>query len=107
MTNYMSRWLEALENGNYDQCVGALRSTKGSFCVFGVLCDVINPDLWTKFKTFYVWDRQAGMPPASVLRLVGLTLTQAAQIAQANDDGCTFAELAKMIEAKEFQYAGV
>lgn len=46
-----AKWIEALRSGEYKQGYGALRDDDDTFCCLGVLCDVIDPDLWNEDTT--------------------------------------------------------
>ncbi len=37
-----TKWLEALESGNYKQGQGVLRSSTDEYCCLGVLCELLN-----------------------------------------------------------------
>ena len=45
-TEEQEKWLSALESGEYNQGVGALRTEKG-YCCLGVACDVVGLGKWT------------------------------------------------------------
>jgi len=108
----ISRWIEALESGKYEQGGGALRyrsdSGRDSFCCLGVLCDLYGPECWGSQAearpaggAVRFWDghegTKTGMPPASVLGWAGVPDDFACDLANANDSGKPFADIAAMI----------
>ncbi len=45
--NLVEKWTEALKSGRYKQNKNSLISSDGcSYCVIGVLCDIIDPFAW-------------------------------------------------------------
>jgi len=94
-----TKWLEALRGGEYKQGDGFLRTDAG-FCCLGVLCDIVKP----------VWKKGGGLgiehdcgeldyPTESLLQEVGLDFLASRRVAEMNDSGSTFAEIADWIEA--------
>lgn len=51
------KWLEALRSGKYHQAVGQLKTTYGSFCCLGVLCDLHAKETGGK------WDMEVSAEP--------------------------------------------
>ncbi len=99
------RWIEALNSGEYKQGKKGLRLANGSYCCLGVLCDISGLGEWDEGTSY--WDytvpgvgASAGMPHHNVLRVLGLDGEVAAILANSNDNGSTFAEIAAEIEAR-------
>lgn len=105
-----AKWVAALRSGKYQQGRGGLRNGD-KFCCLGVLCDLNDPD-WVDtgdgevygYKLMPVFD----MPPKSVYAWAGCDFSEAAvtiadralTVADHNDEGRTFAEIADAIEAQ-------
>lgn len=116
-------WVQALRSGKYKQTTGRLCRTKpkqkggtdetpqeGSYCCLGVLCKLYAREkhqrafIHTKkrgwrfidgySKSFGLWD----MPPDEVLGFAKVHRVDAENLAQMNDDGATFEEIADYIE---------
>lgn len=89
-----AKWVAKLRSGNLKQARGILRSDSGAYCCLGVLC--------TLDVEFSDWDRYSqSVSPAPVIAagLYGPEFpSQALQLAQMNDEGKTFAEIADYIE---------
>lgn len=110
------KWLRALRGdsplGVYEQTSGCL--CKGSpdepdkpesFCCLGVLvneiegfCEEVLPALFGQHAAATL-DKNDLMPSHRLLDYCGLTYEQANKLAEMNDDGKTFAEIADHIEA--------
>jgi hypothetical protein len=108
-----TKWLQALRSGEYKQGIGALHNVAGnSYCCLGVLCDIYvkeHPDNDVRmthdngFESFFgekdvvptniqLWaDIEDGNPDIEYDN-VGIT------IAELNDNGKTFEEIAILIE---------
>lgn len=86
------RWIEALESGKYPQGRGALRRTRPNasadeFCCLGVLCDIMEPEMWTGDGDGY-WQHYigyAGIPATVVLDEAELDYHDATELAALND----------------------
>lgn len=103
-------WIEALTSGEYEQGVGCLRRGD-SFCCLGVLCDLHRKEMKGKWKTedgldsdVYVYQDSEVILPGSVQDWAGLdhynpVLPLGSSLAQQNDNGKSFPEIAKLIEA--------
>lgn len=111
---YKGPWLKALRSGRYEQALGELRMVppnddKPKHCCLGVLAE-INDLL--KADTEAGYERALCLTPTgrlantsgdgllvpSVLKLVGLTKPQQADLAEMNDNGKDFCEIANYIE---------
>ncbi len=98
--NLRQRWIEALRSGKYRQMKGGLR--KGaSFCCLGVLCDIRDPTGWEAHPHAYDKSRYLGtlfLPPTEVRLEVAISYGYANLLAQLNDNGKSFAEIADKLE---------
>jgi hypothetical protein len=82
MNETLVNWTTALRSDKYKQGGGRLKSTDGSFCVLGVLCDTIDPKGWGDVEADYVTylgpDSDGDLaqyeffPPSAYLRMLGL-----------------------------------
>ena len=45
--NLYERWIEALESGKYPKTRRVLRNDLG-YCCLGVVCDVVDPNMWQR-----------------------------------------------------------
>lgn len=95
-------WLEALRSGRYQQGQGQLR-WENSFCCLGVLCDIVDPDLWIQCGPSFSYLTQtdtdflpeAVMTEADLPRLIMLDLSR---MNDSDIDRRSFAEIADWIE---------
>lgn len=91
-------WINELRSGRYKQTAGALRR-RGSYCCLGVLCDLSGAGKWQEdCNDKYAYDDAAGFLPSSVEEWAGVPDRSARELAQRNDSGKTFAEIADWIE---------
>ena len=112
-------WVAALRSGDYTQTEGSLNDGEG-FCCLGVLCNLIDSDGWFRSGiSGYGWTAGDGIPNPSVhilgprsrsrnvtakglpdnyplIILDGATTAQ--RLANMNDEGYTFEEIADYIE---------
>jgi hypothetical protein len=101
-----TKWLEALRSGRYAQTQALLRDTKG-YCCLGVLCDIVDPDEWAQVEDCvedppvdcFLHHGSKTMPDDFVLCGVDLRGVDADTLANLNDNGKSFAEIADFIEA--------
>lgn len=100
------RWVAALRDPESVQGRDALGTTSGKRCCLGVLCDlavqdgVIKPPI-TKpgLSTVLHYDGNYTMPSDTVRRWAELDANFAERLANLNDKGHTFAQIAEVIEA--------
>jgi hypothetical protein len=99
--------VEALRSGKYRQGRNKLQSLNGRYCCLGVLCDLHAKETggtWTTvvrepgrkkayFDTTYYL-------PGEVQRWAGVAGDNPAGLGARNDDGASFEEIAKIIEAE-------
>ena len=110
-----AQWIKALRSGEYEQGKGLLRSFKDKYCCLGVLCDLYSKDtgvewvkswggsiamhlhngttppkvdLWAGFVASDQYDHESNV---GVYRIL-------AELADLNDNGWTFEEIADYIE---------
>jgi len=93
------KWLTVLRNGSYAQTRGTLVDEDG-YCCLGVLCDIVNPNKWGYNERYNEWShmKSAGLPSKTVYRISGLDKDLAGDLADMNDSGDTFEEIADRIE---------
>ena len=108
--------LAALESGEYEQCKGALHNGH-EYCCLGVMSKVLlgDPEIFIQDdgKAAFGWEQTGEFAPASVEHRLGLRsvigdlsgaeLNGKKSLADANDAGATFAEIAAFI--REHPYA--
>lgn len=102
-----ARWLVALRSGKYKQTRRVLKNDAG-FCCLGVLCDLINPNVWVKSPSGgYNHNDGVSSTPSSEIpsaSKTGITdLDHAGRgaagiLANMNDHGKSFREIADYIE---------
>lgn len=94
---WKAKWVEALRSGRYEQVDGNLRAGQ-SYCVIGVLCDVVDPDGWEfgggKYRHHGHYTRLSD----EVAEISGLSLEDAYMPSKLNDTGMDFEGIAYWIE---------
>lgn len=101
-------WVDALRSGDYEQTSSVLCSSNESYCCWGVLCDLIDPDGWVvQADNEHSWEEYSWeingetfteLPPPEVYALVGMTEREMTGLVDLNDSGNTFEEIADEIE---------
>lgn len=93
------KWAAALESGEYKQAKGLLRDLDDRMCCLGVLCQIVDPSEWDLPFASVEWrfSAQAGMPGLTMLHEVGLSIDDAMGLAEANDGGETFTQIAERV----------
>jgi hypothetical protein len=99
------KWIKALRSGKYSQATNRLRCGN-SFCCLGVLCDVVDPSLWTDYRDdplYYSFKYKDDLStlgvPGTLKEDIGLKPTDALTLANLNDiKGFSFLEIADYIE---------
>lgn len=112
------KWLKALRSGEYKQGRHTLREdfiAEKEYCCLGVLCDLVEPNLWRKgscggWRNYS--EDAGGMPRKELQKRLGLDKkahraehdneTIADTLADMNDRGCSFKEIANWIEKRKF-----
>lgn len=100
-----AKWLEALRSGRYKQGRGAL-SGIGGFCCLGVFCDVVDSAGWRPAVLgAMAWTTGSGYltTPSTTfipreLAYPGLGALVQSRLAEMNDNGASFEEIANWIE---------
>jgi hypothetical protein len=88
-----AKWIDALRGGEYVQTKQYLRDHVG-FCCLGVLCDIQGAD-FAKIQEQYGSLSLAGNPA----EYIGMLGRESHTLADMNDNGASFAEIADFIEA--------
>jgi hypothetical protein len=118
----MQKWVAALRSGDYTQARSVLRKKDtNEMCCLGVLCDlytkanddgkwidktdVVDANSSTLGQVFnYEGSEFVGMPPRDIIAWSGLSVNRYdsfwGALAESNDTGSTFEEIADKIEAK-------
>ena len=105
------KWVDALRSGDYKQGQDHLRTNSG-FCCLGVLCDLYakeNQLEWehSSYKDVYMFQDTVAFLPLSVIEwsdiadsnpLVNYEPGEICTLADLNDKGSTFIEIADLIE---------
>lgn len=107
---YKKIWVEALRSGRYQQGQGYLKTYNGKFCCLGVLCNIMGYQ-WRYNNTgvYPVDDKGAwvcvmrgdypqGFLGDMILDKVRLSDQEQINLADLNDSGSTFSEIADYIE---------
>ena len=102
------KWVAALRSGEYPQTTGSLRDEEG-YCCLGVLCDLLKDDNeeWIKSERAYNILNDCGLLPVKIQELAGMESTEGVffevglelNLAELNDEGSTFVDIANIIEA--------
>jgi hypothetical protein len=124
-TALKDRWVKALRSGKYQQGKSKLRKLattsigdttepqQEQFCCLGVLCDLVEPKLWEKRHDEWANGSDedgCGMPREELQRKLGLnkpvtrsdeTTTIADKLAEMNDEGKSFKQIANWIEKRK------
>ena len=108
-----AKWVAALRSGEYTQGYGRLRDSDNKFCCLGVLCNLhaqAHPEIAAKQTDPGRYMGELGIPHDSVFIWAGMGVNKVdrtveidiykSSIAQHNDAGRTFAEIADAIEAQ-------
>src|SRR4051812_403851 len=93
-----TRWIEALESGQYEQGRHCLRH-KNQFCCLGVLCDLMEPEGWEHpFDDLGRCEHRGcnTMPDFDMASSV-VNFDSLGRLAQMNDEGSSFVEIADHI----------
>ena len=123
MNNNAKKWLRALRSGSYKQGVGGLHSIdqegNSTFCCLGVACDLYLLEVGDLTKRRLprgqvAYGEEYSYLPQQVAEWLGLwsydgtfldpeniLLPEERSLADLNDNGATFREIAETIERKE------
>lgn len=93
-------WVKALESGKYQQTQGMLREIHddgtSSYCCLGVLCDLAEKDGGPKFIE-QMYEEDYEFPPQFMSEFVLGSVDIASELAEMNDGGYDFRDIAKHI----------
>ena len=105
----------ALRSGKYTQTTGALHRVDGSMCCLGVACSLVyNKPTGTENPGCFTYNNSVGTLPPKAIKYFGfnsydgsrddsgdifMNNTHHPSLADANDSGCTFDQIADYIEA--------
>lgn len=105
-------WTEALRSGRYRQTRHRLKARNGAMCCLGVLCELAGEE-WEWHRVVYTNSECSDSTASSTaMRFVGLRYSdgffdkgeegcvRALSLAQLNDEGKSFAEIAAVIESE-------
>jgi hypothetical protein len=97
-------WVEALRSEKYDQGKRQLRNpADDSFCCLGVLCNLHaqeHPEIAAKQKKPEMYMYHTAMPHPEVYAWAGLDRDNAGTLANMNDNGKSFKQIANWISKK-------
>ena len=93
-----AKWLAALRSGERQQASKVLRTKDDRFCCLGVLCDLVAPDAWDLRGNLYQMSGRRSMPPDYICKKTGVFGHEADFLANMNDTGSSFAQIANYIE---------
>lgn len=96
-----AQWIAALRGGGYRQGIGHLKEGD-RYCCLGVLCELKPDHSWGEAENnklgYDDGDAPTEYPGPSVLGWAGLAYRDMEGLAEMNDDGSTFEDLADYIE---------
>lgn len=110
-----TRWLEALESGDYKQEKGHLRKGDG-YCCLGVAAElfadesvVINSDDWGTDTKHYTYNGEGACAPTYVQEALKLrndigSPSVGTPLTELNDDGTTFEQIASIVRLHPHHY---
>lgn len=105
------KWLTALRSGDYPQGKGMLRQRiedTDHYCCLGVLCTLCPDVVWTPDEDHLPGAQRAQYKgeigisylPRVMMKELGLIRIDMVDLAQMNDTGKSFVEIAKVIDEK-------
>ena len=111
---FVERWIEALESGDYEQTTKVLHDEKG-FCCLGVATDIYQKDHdleWKKTEFGYYCDRSlkgrgGEVLPEKVQLYIGAKSCNEFRdkcLSQMNDNGASFTEIAQVLREELEEY---
>lgn len=108
-----AQWLTDLRSGGFKQGQNFLRSIKNEYCCLGVLCEALSLQWHIEpeddedtfpMTEYFVYDStpddrgHSDFIPPAIASSIGLPPQIAKHLAEMNDNGDTFAEIANWIE---------
>ena len=107
LTPQQTKWIEALESGNFQQGRAALNK-QGAFCCLGIACEIFKDELGLSYRetdSLGFYDDCSGFPPERVAEHLGLynryggnCAKNQPSLAERNDQGATFKEIAEILK---------
>lgn len=106
----LDKWVTALRSEDYGQCTGNLSDLNGSYCCLGVLAEINGMDMGKNVEGLMdvlgaplaAAAAAAGTEASSAPAVVQANLPEitATSLAELNDGGYSFAQIADMLEAE-------
>lgn len=105
-----TKWIAALRSGTYPQGRGHLRTNEGGYCCLGVLCDILAPEDWIEAQPDnggQHWEHRGSRCylPNTIMQEAGIPMYRPGstpltegELAELNDRGSCFEEIAQWIE---------
>lgn len=98
-------WVDALRSGQFKQTKGKLKARNGAMCCLGVLAQVAGCEFYyDASEDGYGADNLWGYAPRKAMEFVGLTKRDGDflddNLADRNDEGASFAQIATIIESE-------
>ncbi len=90
-----AKWVKALESGKFKQAKGTLKRVHGedsAYCCLGVLREIC-PQVYIGEK------REPKLLPLDAIKRIGMRESQQGRLAEMNDQGRSFKQIAKWIRA--------
>ena len=105
-------WLTALRSGKFQQATGCLMDADGGMCCLGLGTFILDEENWALInkpgsdnQKIYAYKRcYTGMPPAIFFKTYGISSDFGHRLADANDSGASFHDIADMIERYFYGY---
>lgn len=88
-----AKWVKALTSGKYRQANGVLRSSSGAYCCLGVLRIVMHPGSRLEDADEFILHPEHAEE-------AGLDKRQQRKLAELNDNGKTFKDIAAYIDKR-------
>lgn len=98
LQEFKTNWVAALRSGEYKQGHRALH-LGDTFCCLGVACDILSPTRWRAgAKDAFLYGNRRQYPSPAVARQLGIDEDFMLYLANMNDVGCSFSQIADYIE---------
>jgi hypothetical protein len=92
ITSWKKKWIKALRSGQYEQTTGELKNFQG-YCCLGVLREIMDPSDASESKG-------GDLLSTKQLAKCGLDSRRQEFLAELNDGGSTFEEIADYVEKR-------
>lgn len=102
-TDIKENWVAALESDKYKQAKGSLRSPDDRFCCLGVLCDIIDPEVWerhygdTPAGGWWSYNANTSALNKGLLSKIDMDPRDQWKLIEKNDQGDSFRQIAQWI----------